>query len=114
VVVHFIDIRGKVWQFLLGPLHHHESHSGHNIAETFAAIVYQYNIQDRVGYFTTDNASNNDTCMIFLGDEFDFDHAVRRVRCVGHVLNLVAKAIMIGGGSRNEPDMDQACQQSNR
>jgi hypothetical protein len=52
--------------------------------------------------------------MIFLGDEFDFDHAVRRVRCVGHVLNLVAKAIMIGGGSRNEPDMDQACQQSNR
>jgi len=41
-----------------------------------------------------------------LGDEFDFDHAVRRVRCVGHVLNLVAKAIMIGGGSRNEPDKD--------
>jgi len=106
VVVHFIDIRGKVWQFLLGLPHHHESHSGHNIAETFAAIVYQYNIQDRVGYFTTDNASNNDTCMEFLGDEFDFNHVVRRVRCVGHVLNLVAKAIMIGGGSRNEPDMD--------
>ena len=44
--------------------------------------------------------------MEFLGDEFDFNHVVRRVRCVGHVLNLVAKAIMIGSGSRNEPDMD--------
>lgn len=106
MVVHFIDAKGKVWQFLLGLPHHHESHSGHNIAETFAAIAYQYNIQDRIGYFTTDNASNNDTCMEFLGAEFDFDHVARRVRCVGHVLNLVAKAIMIGGGSGNEPDMD--------
>lgn len=51
VVVHFIDTRGNVWQFLLGLPHHHESHYGHNIAETFAAIAYQYNIQDRIGYF---------------------------------------------------------------
>lgn len=66
VVVHFIDNKGKVWQFLLGLQHHHESHSGHNIAETFVAIAHQYNIQDRIGYFTTDNASNNDTCMEYL------------------------------------------------
>jgi hypothetical protein len=106
VVAHFIDNKGKVWQFLLGLPHHHEPHSGHNIAETFAAIAYQYNIQDRIGYFTTDNASNNDTCMELLNAEFDFDHVARRVRCVGHITNLVAKAIMIGGGSGNEPDME--------
>lgn len=106
VVVHFIDTKGKVWQFLLGLPHHHDSHSGHNLAETFVSIACQYNLQDRIGYFTTDNASNNDTCMEFLGAEFGFDHISRRVRCAGHILNLVAKAIMIGGGSNNEPDMD--------
>jgi hypothetical protein len=106
VVVHFIDTRGKVWQFLLGLPHHHESRSSHNIAETFAVIAYQYNIQDRIEYFTTDNTGNNDTCMEFLGDKFDFDHVARQVRRVGHVLNLVAKAVMIGGGPRNEPYMD--------
>lgn len=43
------------------------------VAETFAALVYQYNVQNRIGYFTMDNASNNDMCMELLGDEFDFD-----------------------------------------
>ena len=70
--------------------------SGQRIAETFAAIVHQYNIQDRVGYFTTDNASNNDTCMEFLGDKFDFTHVVRRVRCVGHVLDTWQRPSKIG------------------
>lgn len=106
VVVHFMDAKGKVWQFLLGLPHHYESHSGYNIAETFVVIAYQYNIQDRIGYFTTDNASNNDTCIEYLAAEFDFDHTARRVRCAGYVLNLVAKAIMIGGGSGHEPDID--------
>lgn len=49
--------------------------------------------------------------MEYLATEFDFDHTARRVRCVGHVLNLVAKAIMIGGRSGNEPDMDVFKQQ---
>lgn len=98
MVVYFIHAKGKVWQFLLSLPHRHESHFSHNIAETFAAIAYQYNIQDRIEYFITDNASNNDTCVEFLGAEFVFGHVARRVRCVGHALNSVAKAIMIGGG----------------
>ena len=44
--------------------------------------------------------------MEHLAAEFDFDYTARRVRCVGHILKLVAKAIMIGRGSGNEPDMD--------
>lgn len=40
VVVHFMDVKGKVWQFLLSLPHHHESHSGHNISETFIVIAY--------------------------------------------------------------------------
>lgn len=44
--------------------------------------------------------------MEYLAAKFDFDHTAGRVRCVGHVLNLVAKAIMIGGGSGIKPDID--------
>lgn len=77
----------------------------------FVAIAYQYNIQYCIGYFITDNASNNGICIEFLGDDFDFNHIVQRVHCVGHVLNLVAKAIMINGGSCNKPDKNMFEQQ---
>lgn len=102
IVVHFVDRRGKIWNFLLGLPAHHDAHSGHNIAETVAAVIAHWNIQDSIGYFTADNASNNDTCLEWLAAEFGFDAQKRRVRCVGHILNLVAKAVMVGGGESLE------------
>lgn len=36
--------------------------------------------------------------MEWLAADFGFNHRHRRVRCVGHVINLVVKAIMIGTG----------------
>ena len=34
----------------------------------------------RIGYYTLDNATNNDTAMEALGIEFDFDKQERRIR----------------------------------
>lgn len=98
VVVHFIDKSGKIWNSLLGLPAHHESHSGYNIAETVASVLVHWNLQDKLSYFTSDNVSNNDTCMEWLAAEFGFNHRHRRVRCVGHVINLVDKAVIIGTG----------------
>lgn len=47
-------------------------------------------------YIVTDNASNNTTCLKFLSEEFGFIRPDYHIRCAGHVLNLVAKAILIG------------------
>lgn len=97
VVVHFIDNTGKLWNFLLGLPSHHTAHSGINIADTVSAIIHHFSIpHDKVSYFYSDNASNNDTCIDALGLEFGFDPVKWRLRCVGHIINLIAKAVMVG------------------
>ncbi len=58
-----------------------------------------------VTYFTTDTVSSNDTCTEFSGAEFRFDNVARHIRCMRQVLNPVAKVIMMGDLSANEPDM---------
>ncbi|KAJ3454556.1 hypothetical protein MRS44_013156 [Fusarium solani] len=67
-----------------------------NIAAEILDIIESYQIQDKVGYFTLDNAKNNDTAMEIIGGELGFVRARRRGRCFGHTLNLSAKAVLFG------------------
>jgi hypothetical protein len=59
-------------------------------------ILKEYGIDRKIGYFTLDNASNNDTCMRELVLELNFDHKFRRLRCAGHMVNLMAKQVLFG------------------
>jgi hypothetical protein len=45
----------------------YESHTGGNIAES--AIISELNLENCLGYFVLDNASNNDTCIQTLSEE---------------------------------------------
>ena len=48
----------------------------------------------QVGSITCDNASNNDTMLVYLGNDLPgFRGARHHVRCFAHTLNLTAKAI---------------------
>jgi hypothetical protein len=47
-------------------------------------------------YFTLDNAKNNDTAIEAIGTELKFRGKVRRIRCFGHILNLVCKQLLFG------------------
>ena len=76
-------------------------HSGENIAFTTVEVLKQYEIQNNVGYFTFDNASNNDTAIerineilsnIAINREMSYEEC--RLRCAGHILNLVVKALL--------------------
>ena len=60
LVVHFIA-DGKLRQFLLSISWLVGAHTGLSIAEGVAAILAEFDLQDQVGYFTLDNAKNNDT-----------------------------------------------------
>jgi len=53
-------------------------------------------IEEKIGYFTLDNAGNNDTCMQELGLELNFNPKFRRLRCAGHMINLMAKQVLFG------------------
>ena len=72
------------------------AHSGDNIAAQILEILDSYEIKDKVGYITLDNAANMDTAAEGIAFALGFDPKQRRVRCFGHVINLVVRALLFG------------------
>ncbi|KAG9994666.1 hypothetical protein KCU78_g18313, partial [Aureobasidium melanogenum] len=93
---HFADEFGNLKTFLLALPQQLGQHSGVNIADQITAIIEHFNISESIGYFMTDNATNNDTCIEALGLEHGFNPLHRRLRCSGHKINLVARAMLWG------------------
>ena len=54
-----------------------------------------------LGYFVLDNAPNNDTTLVELSKSMGFDPKAKRLRCMGHVLNLIAEAYLYGQDASN-------------
>jgi hypothetical protein len=50
-----------------------------------------------------DNADNNDTALatLTLAQEYPINVPEQRLRCFGHVVNLVVKALLFGTGLSN-------------
>lgn len=71
-------------------------HTGEHIATEMLDVIRFFDLEDKVGYFTLDNAGNNDTAMAIIGGQLGFNHLHRRARCVGHIINLVVKALLFG------------------
>jgi len=81
-------------------------HSGQNIAILIVDILIQYGIEEKLGYFMLDNATNNDLAVKAVNEELaergfarDIEHEEARLRCTGHILNLVVKALLFGKDS---------------
>lgn len=96
LTVHFLDEGGNPRTFLLGLPQIEGRHSGENLAGRVGEIIHEYNLEGRVGCFVTDNAESNDTCLDELADELGFNKQHRRLRCCGHIINLVARSILFG------------------
>jgi hypothetical protein len=101
---HFIDRDYRYQARLLSFRTHQGSHSGENIANSVKEVVKDWEFEQKIGTAMSDNAKNNDTCLMALYPHFsanfngsDIKH--RRMRCFGHILNLVAKAFLFGDDS---------------
>ena len=55
---------------------------------SFAANAF-----DKIWYFVADNAAVNDAALRLLSHHLDVKPTEQRLRCTGHIINLVAKAI---------------------
>jgi hypothetical protein len=44
-----------------------------------------------LGYFVLNNALNNDTTLTELAKTLGFDPKLKRLRCAGHIFNLIAE-----------------------
>ncbi|KAJ6439165.1 putative transposase [Purpureocillium lavendulum] len=93
----FVDYQWQHRRLLLALPAVSGRHTGDNLANEVADVLADWDLgNERLGYMVLDNASNNDTAMAALGDEFGFDPEERRLRCLGHVINLAVKQLMFG------------------
>jgi hypothetical protein len=101
VTAHFLDRQGHHQSRLLALRRQLGCHSGDNLAVTLSQIVQEWKIEDRVGTVISDNVSSNDNCLEHFYRTLDTemtpaDVRARRMRCYGHILNLVARAFLYG------------------
>jgi hypothetical protein len=75
-------------------------HTSDNIAIKIVRLIRAFEISDdKVGYFTLDNAIVNDCAMEEISAAFSFNRVHYRIRYIGYVVNLVAKDILFGSNA---------------
>ena len=111
IVGHWISIEGVIQHGLLAMKKIEVAHSGENQAALVMHMLTEYQLFDKVGYFTLDNASSNDSALRIIGHKLqalgvDFDHKQRRLRCFGLTINLVVKAFLYGTDANHQQVVD--------
>lgn len=104
VFAHFIDAGGRRRIRLLAFRRTYGAHSAENEAAALLDVIQEYGIEKRVGYFMCDNLRTNDASVdIVLKALFPSltlqQRTARRLRCLGHVANLCARALLLGRGA---------------
>lgn len=98
VVAHFINFDHRVCSVLIGFKRIKGGHGGENIAEVIIPVLEEYEVSQNLGVFIADNADSNDTAIraILASVRPDLSITGRRARCLGHIINLAAKAFLFG------------------
>ena len=90
MVAHYLDATFTLRATLLALPRMQGAHTALNLSEQLSSILDHYKLRDSFGNAITDNASENAACLDLLGTELFIDTRKRHVRCMGHVINLVA------------------------
>jgi hypothetical protein len=100
VIAHFVDYTGEPRTILLGLPRIIGSKTGENIASYILKTLLSYDLEDKqFGCWMADNDDTNNTCLQTLKNTFkSIDLDRDRLRCIGHILNLVAQALLLGEG----------------
>jgi hypothetical protein len=99
VIFHYLDKNLKACSLLVGMKRLKGAHTGENIAEVVIPILKAMEVKDRLGFFMGDNAGPNDTAVRAILRQLRPDIKnpdSRRIRCLGHIINLAAKAFLFG------------------
>ena len=61
------------------------------------AVIKDFGIKNKqIGYFILDNATNNNTAIMAIIKEFDFNPIKRRLCCLGYIINIIAYYLLYG------------------
>jgi len=98
ICAHFINEEYKLEHCLLGFWKVNSAKSGQLIAEITANVINDYEIGQNLGAFMMDNATDNNTMLKELATQFDINVGYLHLQCLGHIINLVIKALLFGKG----------------
>jgi hypothetical protein len=99
ICAHYLNKAYEPQHILVGLKEVHGSHAGANVAEVMKPVLIEIIPLERLGFFQADNDSKYDTAIDSLLHDLrpDIkDPRSRRVRCLGHIINLVVQAFMKG------------------
>ena len=103
MVAYFCSPSYSIESILIGFRELRGPHSGENITEVFNKVLQDFSITPgKLGCFTLDNTTNNDTCITALGKTYKWSKSevhTRRLRCFSHIINLVTQAFLFGSES---------------
>ena len=105
IIAHYIDSSGVRKADLIALRRLDGEHIGENMAALLLEVFREYKIGGRIGFFILDNVSSNDTCVdLVLRRLYPWMNAKqrlrRRLRCLGHIINLSAQAFLLGKKSQ--------------
>jgi hypothetical protein len=90
VVAHFIDSRGDLQDLPIALPQLTGAHSSERMAEVVIKTLQDFKITSQsIGYFVLDNATNSDSTIAIVAQEYSFNTTHRRLCCGPHTLNLI-------------------------
>ncbi|KAJ3455498.1 hypothetical protein MRS44_016980 [Fusarium solani] len=101
VCAQWVDQDYQLQKALLGLPECRDNHSGERQADLIMSILETFGIMSKLGYHTGDNATSNDTCLESIARRLkenlniDYDPKKRRIRCIGHIINLSLQAFLL-------------------
>ena len=93
ITASFVTNEGSHQKALLDLCELPEGHAGAQVAPFVLETLKDYQIEHKLGYLTADNHGANDTlCEALAKEVVDWKPSERRLRCVGHIINLAVQA----------------------
>jgi hypothetical protein len=99
VAAHFVNIHCQNQSVQIGMKRMEYSHTGEDIAEQLIPLLQEYGVVSTLGVFISDNVDVNDIAIqaTLRTIRPDIDNIKgRRSRCLGHIINLAAQALIFG------------------
>lgn len=96
IIAHYLDEHLRLKTVLLGLRDTYGAQTGDTIAEELHNVLREYKLCNRIAYFAADNATNNDKALQTMAAVMPLDPKKQRLRCAGHITNLICKAILYG------------------
>ena len=101
VVAHFTSEKGQLHVITLALIELQGDHSGLNQAAVVLDVLNDFGIRNKLGYFVMDNAASNDALTEVISNTLREEGVLynlnqRRLRCIGHVINLAVQAFLFG------------------